>query len=507
MLRAKSVPRTTQQISLNLSGDLESTDPDFDPLLDEDWCYHLFCVNRIQGEERGVMYDVGGGDSNNIPREGAAIACSWPFPKDGQWGDPGKLKQLLQDPQDVCFRVAVHEIGHAMGLDHNFRGFGLMSTTDVIASGGFAQFLRLDAEAQSAGEKAEAAEAIATLAQVKGEAGISDVAKSRALNAAREKKEKLASALKVLFPANMELNFHPDDLNRLRFGPDVTIRPGTYFENGGPLFSDSNAILAEGLGLTVSPLLESVPFGAPVRVVLRLTNNTDEALSAPAELGFNSGLVCGTVIDPTGRERSFWPIKKCYDKETATDLPPSESVFGALTLIRGAQGALFPIVGSHKIKVRVSWNRGTQRVFREHETDVYISPPVNDAHHILALKLLSTPDVLLSIAIKGKHLKEGNAAIRAAIGNDALKPHFQMPYFMLTALTSVDQACNELTETAVLSFPEVEKIAKILQERQSAKLDYTNVAKILRFKIAQLCAYGQAHPASAERLKTAILDK
>jgi hypothetical protein len=317
----------------------------------------------------------------------------------------------------------------------------------------------------------------------------------------------MASALKVLFPANIDLKFHPDDLNRLRFGPDVTIRPGTYFENGGPLFSDSNAILAGGLGLTVSPLMETAPLGAPVRVVLRLTNNTDDVLRAPSELGFNSGLVCGTVIDPTGRERSFWPIKKCYDKETITDLPPSDSVFGALTLIRGAQGALFPIVGTHKIKVRVSWNRGTQRVFREQDTDVYISPPVNDAHHVLALKLLSTPDVLLSIAIKGKHLKEGNAALRAAIRNDVLKPHFQMPYFMLTALTSLDQACADLTETAVLSYPEVEKIAKLLQEHEAAKTNYSNVANILRFKLARLCAYGHAHPSSAERLKAEVLDK
>jgi hypothetical protein len=40
------------------------------------------------------------------------------------------------------------------------------------------------------------------------------------------------------------------------------------------------------------------------------------------------------------------------------------------------------------------------------------------------LKVLTTPDALLSLALAGDHLDEGNAAIDAALADKTLHPHY-----------------------------------------------------------------------------------
>jgi len=54
--------------------------------LDNDWRFHLLCVRRLDSTSRGIMYDAYGGDSNNIPREGAGISSHWTIPNSSQWG-------------------------------------------------------------------------------------------------------------------------------------------------------------------------------------------------------------------------------------------------------------------------------------------------------------------------------------------------------------------------------------------------------------------------------------
>ena len=40
--------------------------------LDTEWRYHILAVKLIDSTPRGIMYDAGGTDSNNVPREGWA---------------------------------------------------------------------------------------------------------------------------------------------------------------------------------------------------------------------------------------------------------------------------------------------------------------------------------------------------------------------------------------------------------------------------------------------------
>lgn len=99
--------------------------------LDIEWRYHLLVVRRLLSWDRGVMYDSGATDSNRIPREGSAIAAHWKIPDEPVWGEAAG--QRLDRSKAVYFRTAVHEIGHAMGLEHNESDNGIMNATDVIA--------------------------------------------------------------------------------------------------------------------------------------------------------------------------------------------------------------------------------------------------------------------------------------------------------------------------------------------------------------------------------------
>ncbi len=57
---------------------------------------------------------------------------------------------------------------------------------------------------------------------------------------------------------------------------------------------------AEGLVLSVTPLLDSAPLGAPVRVNVELSNDTDMPLPVPASLSLKSEHVSGIAAITAG---------------------------------------------------------------------------------------------------------------------------------------------------------------------------------------------------------------
>ena len=53
-----------------------------------------------------------------------------------------------------------------------------------------------------------------------------------------------------------------------------------------------------------------------------------------------------------------------------------------------------------------------------------ISPAENEAHAEAALKVIASPDALLTLVIGGDHLDEGIEAIHAALDSPVLQPHY-----------------------------------------------------------------------------------
>lgn len=405
--------------------------------LDAEWRYHVLCVRRLDATERGIMYDNGATDSNNVPREGCAISSHWVIPNTAEWG---LVKGMRFGTATMpYYRTAVHETGHAMGLYHNTVNLGFMNTTDVIS-----------ASATSTNP----------------------------------------------FPNNIQWSFANDDQKRLRHMPDIYVRSGgTPFGASyatTPISPTDLVVEATGLSLEVSPLLESVPLGAPVRVNLSLTNKSDKPMEAPASLSLGSGFVKGKVSDPGGRVRTFSPLVLCVDDLPFRTLQPGESITNSLTLLRGGQGALFPTSGVHHITVEVRWDAGGVEAIVTGETSVMVMPAVDENHARVAAQVLSTPDALLTLVLGGDHLAEGIGAIQAALKNPVLHPHFAFVEAKRVAegfgkrKANLKAASDLIDDSTVMSPAEVKRAAALVKTEGTDSPAGKNIAKTLKSKTSTL---------------------
>jgi len=420
--------------------------------LDTQWRYHLLCVRRLDSTSRGIMYDAYGGDSNRIPREGAAESSHWQFtndpvfPENYPWGACADLRFGQSAP--AYFRTAVHEIGHALMQFHpgGTAGNHIMQVTPQIAAN---------------------------------------------------------AVPPVQFPTNIEWAFSAEDQRRLRHLPDVVVRPGTVLRFGqdtapgytGIPFSPLDVTAeVEGLEVEVSPLLETVPLGAPVRVTFKLVNKGPQPVPVPCRLSLKSGNVTGTVIDPAGTPRPYSTIIRYLDETNMEMLAPNESRSDSLTLLRGPDGALFPSSGIHRVIVTLNWDADGCPVSISGETVVMVTPPVTDDHAKAAFKILTTPDTLLTLAIGGDHLTDGVEAVKAAIANPVLSQHFT--YIEAKRLAqrfgkrkaNLKAAADLITDATVMSPAEIRKAAKLVRAEGADSVPGKSIAETLKGKASTLDA-------------------
>jgi hypothetical protein len=379
--------------------------------LDREWRYYLLSVRRIDSTPRGVMFDNGATDSNNVPREGAGIASHWVIPNTSRWGSV--RGQRFGAAAAPYFRTAVHEIGHAFGLYHNTADMGFMNTTGVIAG----------------------------------------------------------AAAPGTFPANVRWAFNAQDARRLRHMPDAWVRPGMIpFGNpfGSAPISPADALDVGGmLRLEVTALNAAVPIGAPVRVTVALTNDGDVAVAVPDSVSLKSEHVTGEVVDPSGTRRTFHSIYRCVDEHETVELAPGATMSADMTLLRGAEGALFPAPGAYGVTVRLSWAVDELPLTAAGTGRVMVTPPVDERHAEAALRTLDEPDLLLTLAIGGDHLSEGNAALEAALEDDVLAPHYAVVQAKRLGRRFRDRKADpsaallSLGSHPVASPSEAEKVAKL----------------------------------------------
>jgi hypothetical protein len=335
--------------------------------LDGEWRYHLLCVRRLASTDRGLMYDAFASDSNNVPREGLALASDWTFPDAEPWGRVRGLR--FGDEPRTYFRTAVHELGHAMGLLHNPADDGYMSTTTFIAR----------------------------------------------------------RAAAGAFPDNVRWAFAADDALRLAHLPDPCVRPGGLpFVDGATADAEDAAPPAgAGLELSVAPLAAAFPLGAPVRVEVALAHRGGgEPHLVPRRLGLKGGHVRGRVVGPDGATRRFLPLLRCTDDDGLAPLAPGEERRHGLALLRGPDGALFPAPGDYRVEVELGWAPDERRRRLAAATAVRVEPPPDAETARVAGDLLATPDLLLTVALGGDHLAEGCRALARALADPVLRPHF-----------------------------------------------------------------------------------
>jgi hypothetical protein len=226
---------------------------------------------------------------------------------------------------------------------------------------------------------------------------------------------------------------------------------------------------APGLQLTVKPLFDSVPIGAPVRVGVELENIGPEKVDVPASLSLKSEHVTGTVEGPSGDIRTFRSLIRCFEEDEHQALKPGANARHDLTLLRGFEGALFPAPGAYTVRVDLTWEINGIPVQTSGSTTVMVSPPVDDNHASAALKVLSEPDALLTLAIGGDHLTDGVEAIQAALKNPVLRPHYAVVEAKRVGNrfgsrpAKLDEAFGLIDDSTVMSESEIIRVAQLVQ--------------------------------------------
>lgn len=341
--------------------------------LDAEWRYVLLHVEGLDATSRGIMFDNGASDSNNIPREAAAIASNWRYPN----GDPDFQNVAGARFGDVVgpyFRTAIHEIGHALSLVHRSDSSRFMTATNTVAVQGNGSF-----------------------------------------------------------PNNILYEFDGRDVQRLRHWPDVVVRPGgvPWWSTNAQIISTPIALddagaadVGDHVNLSVTTLLDAVPLGAPVRVNLAMTNVTDEAIPVPVDLGLGGGATAGRVYGPAGDARDFRPLVVFDGTPECADVDTGEATYGSMTLLRGADGPLFTAPGLHRIEIDAVWEVNGVEVITYGSASVFITGVESAAHAANAKAVLDEPDLLLTLAIGGDHLDAGLAALDAAMACSVLAPHY-----------------------------------------------------------------------------------
>jgi hypothetical protein len=299
------------------------------------------------------------------------------------------------------------------------------------------------------------------------------------------------------FPKNILWAFEPTDQRRLKHFPDPYVRPGGVpfgdaSDSAWPLGTADALVSSPGLVFRVSALLETVPFGAPVRVEIELRNEGQSPVPAPSTLSMKTGWVSGSVIDPGDTARTFKPLIVCVEHDKLEPLAPGQSVNHSLTLLRGADGALFRSPGLFKIVVNVEWEMKGLGVSLTGEASVLVLPPGDDAHAQVSKLLLTTPDAHLTLVFGGDHLPKGVNAIGAAINNPTLRKHYAYTEARRVGerfqhrQPNLKAAADLIQADSVMSPAEIGRAAEIVQ--RSALHDEDDeparaIARVLKDKI------------------------
>ena len=150
---------------------------------------------------------------------------------------------------------------------------------------------------------------------------------------------------------------------------------------------------------------------------------------------------------------------------------------------------MFPSPGVHRISVEVHWGSGGAEAMVIGVTSIMVTPAVDEAHSEAALRVLSTPDALLTLVLGGDHLEDGIDAIKTAVENPVLRPHFAFveakrlvkPFWEREA--DLEAASELIDDSTIMSPAEIEKAAKLIEGESADSAAGQRIAETLKNRV------------------------
>ena len=353
------------------------------------WFYDLLCVSKFEsqfqsptqgGNYLGIMFDTEATDLNQQPRESAAVAALQPLRENGK---EVNFQDVLGGA--AYYRTALHEVGHAMNLPHNLQGDSLMNTTGLLIQ--------------------------------------------------------LPNPATDLYPAvplrfDVDWRFSPEDAQWLQHASDLMIRPGGISRRGARLQQEMrppppplSLQAASDMVLSVSPVLDTFPFGAPVRFNYTLGNRGLKERLVPRDVSLRGGHVMGRVTGPDRVTRFFRSAFRCCDTAGSEDrlreLKAGESFDDSLTILRGIDGPLFPDAGAYEVELEIRWDADdqTHRITGRSFVTVKGADDKDPAQAIAATLILNDTTMMPPL-VQGLIDSKGLRALSVALRSPTLAAHY-----------------------------------------------------------------------------------
>jgi len=347
----------------------------------KDWTYDLLCVSSFEGSQYlGIMFDTEATDLNERPRESAAVAALQMVDFDG---DKKRFQDVLGGA--AYYRTALHEVGHAMNLTHNFRERSLMNTTGPLIQ-------------------------------------------------PRVKAKRGQPAVPLKF--DVAWHFSADEAEWLQHAPDIAVRPGGISRRGVRLHQEMRPVppaltfkAAAELILELEPVVEVFPFGAPIRLNY-LLRNCGPDLAVPRDISLRGGHVMGRVTGPDRVTRFFRSAFRCCDTATKdrelARLKSGKTVAEGMTILRGIDYPLFPEPGAYQIELEIRWDahNQTNRVVGHANVTVAAADPEDPAQAIAAAVILNDSAIMPALVQGLIDQKGGLQALSLALRSTTLAPHY-----------------------------------------------------------------------------------
>ncbi len=99
---------------------------------------------------------------------------------------------------------------------------------------------------------------------------------------------------------------------------------------------------------------------------------------------------------------------------------------GSLTLLRGPDGPLLPAPGRYTVRVELRVFLRRRYYLFTASTKITVAPFEDDKQRRIATLLLDTRQTLLTLAVGGDGLTDGNQAVNLALSHPILGPHYQI---------------------------------------------------------------------------------